>query len=203
MARGANTIKAAVSVDAVSSSTQQGVSFTFINVHAVLHHHESALITIEAFTLEASGSIDARSVAAEVGGDPAFIYVCTVPFFSVQCKAILTNTAEAPDAVAARSVVAQAVEDLTFIHIFVEWTTGKNVASVSESSSSWTDGPIFITSRFWALLTVNTPGGSHRTAAQINSVFSRQGSRALILIPLHVALLRADINAVSARAVQD
>lgn len=43
---------------------------------------------------------------------------CTVPFFSVQCKAILTNTAEAPDAVAARSVVAQAVEDLTFIHIW-------------------------------------------------------------------------------------
>lgn len=44
--------------------------------HAVLHHHEAALVTIETFTLETAGRVDAGAVTAQVGRDGALVDIC-------------------------------------------------------------------------------------------------------------------------------
>ena len=41
--------------------------------HAVLHHHEAALVAVEALALEAARRVDAGAVAAQVRGDPALV----------------------------------------------------------------------------------------------------------------------------------
>lgn len=43
--------------------------------HAVLHHHEAALVALEALALEAARGVDAGAVAAQVGGDAALVDV--------------------------------------------------------------------------------------------------------------------------------
>lgn len=42
------------------------VSNTFTRTHAVLHHHEAALVSLEALALEAAGRVDAGAVAAQI-----------------------------------------------------------------------------------------------------------------------------------------
>lgn len=43
--------------------------------HAVFHHHEAALVALEALALEAARGVDAGAVAAQVGGDAALVDV--------------------------------------------------------------------------------------------------------------------------------
>lgn len=47
----------------------------FTHTHAVLHHHEAALVALKTFTLEAAWCVDAGAVAAQVGGDAALVNV--------------------------------------------------------------------------------------------------------------------------------
>ena len=41
--------------------------------HAVLHHHEAALVALEALALKVSRRVHTRAVTAEIRGDPALI----------------------------------------------------------------------------------------------------------------------------------
>lgn len=43
--------------------------------HAVLHHHEAALVALETFALEAAWCVDAGTVTTQVRGDAALIDV--------------------------------------------------------------------------------------------------------------------------------
>jgi hypothetical protein len=44
--------------------------------HAILHHHEAALVALKALAFKAAWRVDTDAAAAEVGGDPALINVC-------------------------------------------------------------------------------------------------------------------------------
>lgn len=48
--------------------------------HAVLHHHEAALVALEALALKAARCVDTDPAPAEVRRDPALINVYTVWF---------------------------------------------------------------------------------------------------------------------------
>lgn len=43
--------------------------------HAVLHHHEAALVALEALALEAARGVHAGAVATQIGGDAALVDV--------------------------------------------------------------------------------------------------------------------------------
>lgn len=47
----------------------------FARTHAVLHHHEAALVSLEALALEAAGRVDTGAVAAQVRRDAALVDV--------------------------------------------------------------------------------------------------------------------------------
>lgn len=44
--------------------------------HAVLHHHEAALVTLLTLALEVPGGVDTLAPATEVGRDAALVNVC-------------------------------------------------------------------------------------------------------------------------------
>lgn len=46
-----------------------------VSTHAVLHHHEAALVALEAFALEAAGGVDAGAGAAQVRRDATLVNV--------------------------------------------------------------------------------------------------------------------------------
>lgn len=55
-----------------------GVLFQFVRsflTHAVLHHHETTLISFKALALEAPWCVDTGAVAAQVRGDAALVNV--------------------------------------------------------------------------------------------------------------------------------
>lgn len=100
MSCGTFALVASLRVQAGSSPAQHGVPLALVNVwrgreggvsvvpprsaftsgsasgtHAVLHHHEAALVALEAFALEAAGRVDAGSRAAQVRRDAALVDV--------------------------------------------------------------------------------------------------------------------------------
>lgn len=158
---GTFTLITPFSVQAGSSTTQQGVSLTLINVHAVLHHHEAALVALETFTLKAARCVDTCTVTTQVRGDAALVNVCAVPLFCVQSEAAVAATLETADGVPARSMSTQALEHLTLIYIFVERPACQDFSPVGEAVPSGTDGSIIRCGWFGTLLTVNTPGSTH------------------------------------------
>lgn len=44
--------------------------------HAILHHHEAALVALKALAFKAAWRVDTDATATEVRGDPALINVC-------------------------------------------------------------------------------------------------------------------------------
>lgn len=124
MSGGTFTLVTSFCVQAGSSTTQQGVSLTLINVHAVLHHHEAALIALETFTLKAAGCVDTGAVATQVGRDATLIDVCAVPLFCGQSEAAVATTLKTAYGVPAISVSAQTLEDFTLVHIFIKRPAG-------------------------------------------------------------------------------
>lgn len=144
-----------------SSTTQQWVSLTLINVHAVLHHHEAALIALKAFTLKAARCVDTGTVTTQVRRDAALINVCAVPLLGIQSEAAVTPTLETADGVAASSISTQTVEHLTLVHIFVERPASQNISPVGKARPSGTDGSVLGCAWFGTLLTVDTPRSTH------------------------------------------
>lgn len=45
--------------------------------HAILHHHEAALVALKTLALKAAWRVDADATAAEVRRDPALVDVCS------------------------------------------------------------------------------------------------------------------------------
>lgn len=76
---------------------------------------------------------------------------------------------------------------------FVEGPASQNVSSVGETGSSGADGLVLERAGFGTLLAVDAPGGAHRAAAHVHPVPAGERLAALVLVPLHVALLAAQI----------
>lgn len=66
VSRRADTFKAAICVHADPASAQQWVLLTLVDIHAVLHHHEAALVAFKALTLEAARRVDTGTMATQV-----------------------------------------------------------------------------------------------------------------------------------------
>lgn len=84
MARRTFTAVTAFDVQAITSSTQKGVSLTLINIHAVLHHHESTFIAFVTLALKVPRSVHTLASATEIRRDAAFINICAVPLFRIK-----------------------------------------------------------------------------------------------------------------------
>lgn len=196
------TLITALSVQTGSSTTQQGVSLTFINVHAVLHHHKAALVAFKALTLKAARCVNTGALTAQVRRDSALIDVCAVSLLHGQSKAVVAATLEAADSVPACSMCAEALKHFTLIHIFIKGSSSENIPPVGESRSSGADGPVFRCSWFGTRLALQPPSSPHRATAHIHSVAARQRLSTLILIPFHIAVLTADIYAGASTLVQ-
>lgn len=80
---------------------------------------------------------------------------------------------------------------------FVEGPASQNVSPVGETRSSGADGLVLGRTGFRALLAVDAPGGTHRAAAHVHAVPAGKRLATLVLVPLHVALLAAQIWAKS------
>lgn len=76
---------------------------------------------------------------------------------------------------------------------FVEGPASQNVPPVGETRPSGADGLVLKRTGFGTLLAVDTPGGTHRAAAHVHAVPAWKRLAALVLVPLHVALLAAHI----------
>lgn len=76
---------------------------------------------------------------------------------------------------------------------FVEGPASQNVPPVGETGPSGADGLVLRRAGFGTLLAVDAPGGTHRAAAHVHPVPAGQRLAALVLVPLHVALLAAQI----------
>jgi len=111
------TLKAALSVHTGSTPTKERVTFTFVNVHAVLHHHEPTLVAFEALTLEAAWRVDADAASTEVRRNPALINVRAVSFLHVQSKAAVATALEAANCISALAVSAHPRKSFAFIDI--------------------------------------------------------------------------------------
>lgn len=76
---------------------------------------------------------------------------------------------------------------------FVEGPAGQNVSPVGETGPSGTDGLVLERAGLGTLLAVDAPGGTHRAAAHVHPVPAGKRLAALVLVPLHEALLAAQI----------
>lgn len=61
----------------VSCSHRVGHQSSHLLTHAVLHHHEAALIAVVAVALEAARCVDAGSLATQVRRDPTLVDIWT------------------------------------------------------------------------------------------------------------------------------
>lgn len=161
VSRGTLTLVTPLSVQTLASVAQQRITLTLINVHAVLHHHEAALVALEALTLEASWGVHTRTLTTDVRRDTTLIDVCAVPLLHGESEAAATATFEAANGVPAGSMRTQALEHLTLVHIFVEGSSRQDITAVGEAGSSGADGFVFGGVWFGTLLAVDTPGSPH------------------------------------------
>lgn len=81
MTRRTFTAITSLSVLANASSAQERISLTLVDIHAVLHHHESTFIAFVALAFKVSWGVHTLASATEVRRYAAFINVCAVPFF--------------------------------------------------------------------------------------------------------------------------
>lgn len=80
-----------------------------------------------------------------------------------------------------------------FACTFVEGPASQNVSPVGKTGSSGADGLVLRRAGFGTLLAVDAPGRTHRAAAHVHPVPAGKRLAALVLVPLHVALLAAQI----------
>lgn len=80
-----------------------------------------------------------------------------------------------------------------YSNTFVEGSACDDVSSVGEACASRADALVLWATRFRASLTVCTPRFTHRAAAHVKTITAWHWLATLILIPLQVTLLTADI----------
>lgn len=202
MSQWAVTLKASLSVHAGATPTKERVTFTFVNVHAILHHHEAALVALKALAFKAAWRVDTDAAAAEVGGDPALINVSTVSFLHVQGEAIIATALEASNCVSALPIGAHPRKGFALVDIFVKWTPSEDVPSVSKAWAPRAQGLIFLGARLRTFFTLCAPSCPDCTAAGVHAELPRDRVDALILIPLQEAVLHTDIQTHPAGTIQ-
>lgn len=187
------TAVASFCVQANTSSAQERVSLALIDIHAVLHHHESTFIAFITLAFEVPWGVHALASATEVRRYATFVNVCAVSFFSIKSKATVTPALKAADGVSALAMCTQAGDHLTLIDIFEErlpicdFFCGK-------SRSSGTEFLILRSVPHGTLLTfLAAPGCPHRAAAGVHAVASDNGKSAFLIIIPQVAGFQANI----------
>lgn len=118
--RRAFTAITSLCVVANASSAQERISLTFINIHAVLHHHEPAFVAFVTLAFKVPWGVHTLASATEVRRDAALIDVCAVPLLRIQSKAAVAPALEAADGVSALAVRAEAGYHLALVDIFEE-----------------------------------------------------------------------------------
>lgn len=189
MSVGTHTLEAALVVHTLTTATQQRVPLTLINVHAVLHHHEATLVTFKTFTLEVPTCVHTRALTTQVWRDTALVDVCTVPLIRVQSEAVVTATTETTDGVPTLPIGAQAVDHLTLIYIFEEGPSINEVSSVSEAGSPGTELAVLLRAFLRTLVTFRAPGHTHRAAARVHTVTTRDRGSATLILVAQITLL--------------
>lgn len=193
---------ASLCVVANASSTQERISLTFINIHAVLHHHEATFIAFITLAFKVPWGVHTLASATEVRRYAALINVCAVPLFRIQSKATVTPTLEAANGVPALAVGTEAGYHLALIDIFEERFPICNVFC-GKPRSSGTEFLILPAVSQWTLLTLfRSPGCPNRAAAGIHSVAASDGQGALFIIILEEAGLQADVKTDSSCSIQ-
>lgn len=200
--RRAFTAITSLCVVANASSAQERISLAFINIHAVLHHHESALIALVTFAFKVAWGVHTLASAAEVRRYAALINVCAVPLFRVQSKATVAPALEAADGVSALAVGTEARYHLALVDIFEERFPICDVFG-RKPGSSGTELLILWGVPHWTLLALfSPPGCPHRAAAGIHTVTASDGQGALLIVVPQEAGLQADVKADSSCGIQ-
>lgn len=193
MARRTFATVTSLSVQAHASSAQQWISLTLVDIHAVLHHHESAFIAFIALALKVPGGVHTLASATEVRGYAAFVDVCAVPFFRIQSKAAITSALEAANGVPALAVGAQVGNHLTLVDVFEKPFAICNFFC-GESGSSGTELLVLrCVSHGTLLALLGAPGCPDRAAAGVHAVAPRHRQGALLVLVPQEAGLQADI----------
>lgn len=76
---------------------------------------------------------------------------------------------------------------------FIEGPASQDISSVGKARPPGTDSSVLWSTGFGTLLAVDTPGSTHWAAAHVHSVSPVQRFTTFVLMPLHVALLAAQI----------
>lgn len=76
---------------------------------------------------------------------------------------------------------------------FVEGPPAQDLSPVGETVPSGADRSVLWGAHLGTLLAVHAPRGAHRAAAYVHAVSPRQRLAALVLVPLQVALLTAQV----------
>lgn len=182
MTRWAFAAVTAFCIKANTASAEEWISLTLINIHAVLHHHESTLIAFITLAFKVPWGVHTLASATEVGRYAAFINICAVPFFRIKSKATVTPALEAANGISALAMGAEAGYHLALIDIFEERFSICNIFR----SKSWSSGAELLI--LWGvshgtLLTLfRAPGSTYRAAAGIHAVASSNRQSALLII---------------------
>lgn len=189
-------------VVANASSTEERISLTFINIHAVLHHHEATFIAFVTLAFKVPWGVHTLASATEVGRYAALINVCAVPLFRIQRKAAVTPALEAANGVPALAVGTEAGYHLALIDIFEERFPICYVFR-GKPGPSGTELLILPAVPQWTLLTLfRPPGCPDRAAAGVHSVAAGNGQGALLIVVFQEAGLQADIKTDSSCSIQ-
>lgn len=202
MARRALAAVAAVGVETRASSAEEGVSLTLVDIHAVLHHHEAALVTLLTLALEVPGGVDTLAPATEVGRDAALVNVCAVPLFRIQGEAAVTPALKAADGVAALAVGAEARDHLALVDVFEERFPICDVFCGKARASGAELLVLGCVPHRTFLALVSAPGSPDRAATGVHAMAAGDGEHALLVLIPQEAGLQADIKADPSGGIQ-
>lgn len=195
MTRRTFTAVTSLGVQANASSAQEGISLTLINIHTILHHHESTFIAFIALAFKVPWGVNALASATEVRRYAAFINVCAVPFFRIKSEATVTPALKAADGVPALAMGAEAGNHLALIDIFKERLSICNFLR-GEPGPPGTEFLVLRRVSHRTLLTfVGAPGRPHGAAAGVHAVAAGDGQSALLILVPQEAGFQADIQA--------
>lgn len=185
-----------------TSSAQERISLTLINIHAVLHHHESTFIAFVTLAFKVPWSVHTLASATEVRRYATFVDVCAVPFFRIKRKTTVASAFKASNGVSALAMGTEAGYHLALIDIFEERFPICNFFC-GEARSSGTELLVFrgVSHRtLFAFLT--TPGRPYGAAAGVHAVTAGNRQCALLIIVPQVAGFQADVKADPSGGIQ-
>lgn len=202
VARRTFTAITSLCVVANASSTEERISLAFVNIHAVLHHHEATFIAFVALAFEVPWGVHTLASATEVRGYAALINVCAVPLLRVESEPAITPALEAANGVPALAVGTEAGYHLALVDVFEERFPICYVFR-GKPGSSGTEFLILPAVPQWTLLTLFcSPGCPNGAAAGIHSVAASDRQGALLIVIFQEAGLQADIQTDSSCSIQ-